>query len=153
MLAISNNNRLILNHKDIKKTPQDVFALYIIIYRKIHLRHHPKVGIYFHYACSDGILRLMPCGDQLLEFNLLEPFNDMRLKKNKSRVYTQMCIGTYHKLIQLEKRERDAERMTRNRKHEGLRDEEEMRGRRAKGKVVKVVGAVSLQILQVACCG
>jgi len=28
-----------------------------------------------------------------------------------------------------------------------------MRGRRAKGKVVKVVEAVSLRILQVACCG
>jgi len=34
-----------------------------------------------------------------------------------------------------------------------LREEEEMRGRRAKSKVVKIVEAVSLRILQVACCG
>lgn len=75
----------------------------------------------------------------------------MRLK-NKSRVYTTVYIYLYHKLIRLEERDRCGEN-DRNEKQEGLRNEEEMRGRRAKGNVVKVVEAVCLRILQVACCG
>lgn len=67
-------------------------------------------------------------------------------------MYTTVYVYLYHKLIQLEERDRCGEN-DRDEKQEVLREEEKMRGRRAKGKVVKVVEAVSLRILQVACCG
>lgn len=131
----------------------DVHILYTIynIYRTMHFTA-PTKSICFQYAAM-AFYDVCPAGTNYQNLIPLKTLRWYETKKiNLACTQQFFYIYLYHKLIQLEERGRCGEN-DKDEKQEGLREGKEMRGRRAKGKVVKVVEAVSLRILQVACCG